>query len=196
VRQRQAARTGMALTVLAAGVPMFTGGDEILRSQRCNNNTYNLDSPGNWLDWNLVTDALRFQTFTRRLLALRAAHPALRPTDWRGSDRIAWRRADGQKAEGAYMDDPAQHVLAWRLGGPAAGDGAPAIFVAYNGGNATVPVKLPPLAAGGATRWYSVADTSAWLEDKSNIHAPGSEHALQGDKYDLGPRSLAIFIEK
>jgi len=41
-RQRQAARTGLALLMLSAGVPMITGGDEMLRSLRCNNNPYNL----------------------------------------------------------------------------------------------------------------------------------------------------------
>src|SRR5205085_10887834 len=44
VRQRQAARTSLALVMLSAGVPMMVGGDEVLRSQRCNNNPYNLDS--------------------------------------------------------------------------------------------------------------------------------------------------------
>ena len=47
--QRRAARTGMGFMLLSAGVPMFTGGDEALRTQFGNNNAYNLDSPANWL---------------------------------------------------------------------------------------------------------------------------------------------------
>ncbi len=47
--QRKAARNGTALLMLSAGIPMITGGDEYLRSLRCNNNPYNLDSPANWL---------------------------------------------------------------------------------------------------------------------------------------------------
>ncbi|HVH80829.1 MAG TPA: isoamylase, partial [Stellaceae bacterium] len=41
--QRRAARTGLAFLMLSAGTPMITGGDEHLRSLRCNNNPYNLD---------------------------------------------------------------------------------------------------------------------------------------------------------
>ena len=35
VAQRQATRTGLALELLSAGVPMITGGDELARSLRC-----------------------------------------------------------------------------------------------------------------------------------------------------------------
>ena len=42
-RRAQAARTGLALVALSAGVPMFQGGDEMLRTQYGNNNAYNLD---------------------------------------------------------------------------------------------------------------------------------------------------------
>ncbi|HSO31870.1 MAG TPA: alpha-amylase family glycosyl hydrolase, partial [Labilithrix sp.] len=49
--QRQAVRTGLALLMVSSGVPMITGGDELHRTLRCNNNGYNLDSPANWIDW-------------------------------------------------------------------------------------------------------------------------------------------------
>ena len=48
--QRQAARNGFAFLMLSAGTPMMTGGDEHLRSIKCNNNPYNLDSEANWLE--------------------------------------------------------------------------------------------------------------------------------------------------
>ena len=47
--QRQAARTGFALMMTSAGMPLMTGGDESLRGLNCNNNPYNLDSSANWL---------------------------------------------------------------------------------------------------------------------------------------------------
>jgi hypothetical protein len=50
-KQRQAARTGLALLLTSAGVPMITGGDEMYRTQHGNNNVYNLDSDKNWLNW-------------------------------------------------------------------------------------------------------------------------------------------------
>jgi len=71
--QRQAARNGLAFLMLSAGVPMFTGGDEMYRTQYGNNNPYNLDSEKNHLDW---SDAERFPLFfnyTRKLIAFRRA---------------------------------------------------------------------------------------------------------------------------
>src|SRR6185312_9473861 len=87
VLQRAAARTGMALLMLSAGVPMITGGDEMLRTQYGNNNPYNLDSDKNWLNY---ADAMAFPNFfnySRKLMAFRNAHSALRPGDFfKGSD--------------------------------------------------------------------------------------------------------------
>jgi len=47
--QRQAARTGLALLMVSAGVPMITGGDEMYRTRFGNNNRYNVDSEKNYL---------------------------------------------------------------------------------------------------------------------------------------------------
>src|SRR5215469_5107700 len=80
--QRRAARTGLAFLMLSAGTPMITGGDEHLRSLQCNNNPYNLDSPGNWLNYSFTTDQTNFGEFVQRLITFRKAHPALRPQTW------------------------------------------------------------------------------------------------------------------
>ncbi len=91
--QRKAARNGMAFLALSAGTPMLTGGDEFLRSVQCNNNPYNLDSPGNWLSWSWSTGQTTFKTFTQRLLAFRKKHPALRPASFYSAQtpmRTSW----------------------------------------------------------------------------------------------------------
>jgi isoamylase len=73
--QRQATRTGLALELLSAGVPMIAGGDELAHGIACNNNPYNLDSVATWLDTSTQTQIL--WTFAQRLLAFRAAHASL-----------------------------------------------------------------------------------------------------------------------
>jgi glycogen operon protein len=83
--QPKAARNGMALMLLSAGVPMMTGGDEFLRTQFGNNNVYNLDSSSNWLNYSWSTDQTNFRTHTQRLVAFRKAHPALH-----GACRWCW----------------------------------------------------------------------------------------------------------
>ncbi|MEJ7636530.1 MAG: isoamylase [Singulisphaera sp.] len=51
ILQRQATRNGFALPMLSAGVPMFTGGDEMYRTQNGNANAYTVDEATNHLNW-------------------------------------------------------------------------------------------------------------------------------------------------
>jgi glycogen operon protein len=178
--QRQATRTGLALVALSAGVPMITGGDELGRSLRCNDNAFNVDSSASWLDWSQANQPLA--TFAARLFAFRAAHAELRP---RAFDTYAWYDAGGAPASQAFLADATQPVLAWR-----AGD----VYVAYDRGPSAVSATLPSPGAGLA--WYRVADTAAWMEPEANFVAPGGEQRVPGASYGLASRSLAIFIAK
>ena len=190
VAQRQAARTGMALLMVSSGVPMIVGGDELLHGVRCNNNYYNLDSPGTWLDWS--AQGSPFWIFTQRMMGFRAAHPALRPTKWIEPAQVSWRDAAGQVVGGAYMDDATRPVLAWRLDGTALGDQT--LYVAYNRSPQGVRITLPAPPSGLA--WYRAADTAAWMEAQNNFHAPGAEYRMNQSLYDLGGRAVAIFIAR
>ncbi|MDB5218941.1 MAG: alpha amylase catalytic region, partial [Myxococcaceae bacterium] len=142
-RQRAAARAAFALATVSAGVPMITGGDERLRTQHGNNNAYNLDSPGIWLDWTPSANADAFATFAARAFAFRSAHAALRPAmHWREpfdakGAQVTWLRDDGQPADAAYLDATAHHFLAWSLDGASLGDDARALLVVYNSGAAS-----------------------------------------------------------
>jgi glycogen operon protein len=184
VAQRQAARTGLALVALSHGVPMIVGGDELLRSQRCNNNPYNLDSPGTWLDW---SQPVLFTSFARRLFQFRAAHPALRIAGWLAGE-VTWFDDRAAVATGTYLDDATKPVLAWRLA-----SGGDTVYIAYNRGTAQVSLALPPPPAG--TSWYLAADTGAWFEPKDNFNAPGAETKMTL-QYDLGARTVALFLAR
>ena len=201
--QRQAARTGLALLMLSAGVPMITGGDEHLRSLRCNNNPYNLDSVANWLDWSPQEEQASFHRFARHMMRFRARHPALRPAAYtEGVDRdddgvldITWLTPSGQQAGGAFMDDPGNHLLAWRIDADEVGEDAlRSIYVAWNRGDQAVRTEAPVPSDG--QWWYRAVDTAAWLEGEDNAHEEGEEEALPGRIYDLAPRSLIVLVEK
>ncbi len=77
LRQRQM-RNFMATLFLSQGVPMILGGDEIMRTQRGNNNAYCQDNETSWFNWNLSDDAKFMLEFTRKLIHFRKAHPVLR----------------------------------------------------------------------------------------------------------------------
>lgn len=202
--QRRAARTGFALMMLSAGVPMMTGGDEALRTQFGNNNTYNLDSAANWLYWTRSTIESNHQTFSQRLIAFRKAHPALRPADqYSGVDnngnvmeQLRWFMPNGQQATSAYFGDPANHALAWRIDGSEFGDTASALYIAYNGWSGDVSFVLPWPGAGKA--WYRVMDTATWNEGANAVVAPGAEAYIGGENtaYGLQARSVLLLIAK
>ena len=142
--QRQAARTGLALLALSQGVPMITGGDDTLRTIRCNNNSYDVDSVATWLDPALATTNAPFQTFVQQLLAFRAAHAELRARAW---DTITFHQASGAVVTPAYLADATQPVLAWLVGD---------VYVMYNRGASAVTATLPATTV----TWAAEADTS------------------------------------
>jgi glycogen operon protein len=202
--QRRAARTGTALTLLSAGVPMMTGGDEALRTLFGNNNPYNLDSAANWLYWTRTTSEQNHQTFTSRLAAFRKAHPALRPSGFYSSvdnngnvmEQLRWFRPDGAQADAAYFNDANNHAIAWRIDGSELGDSASAIYVAYNGWSGQVNFTLP--WPGSGKQWYRVTDTATWNEGSNTVRLPGQEDVIGGEwtVYGLQARSVLVLIAK
>ena len=112
LRRRQR-RNLLATLMLSQGVPLLLGGDELGRTQRGNNNAYCHDSELSWYDWSAV-DA-EMLDFTRRLIALRRAHPVFMRRDWfhvgvpddeaDGPRDIEWCGTDGTR-----MGDADWHV--------------------------------------------------------------------------------------
>ena len=76
LRRSRRRRNLLASVFLAQGTPMLRAGDEVADRQRGNNNAYCQDNEIGWIDWAESDEALL--GFTRRLIALRRAHPCLR----------------------------------------------------------------------------------------------------------------------
>jgi glycogen operon protein len=202
--QRKAARNGLALSMLSAGVPMITGGDEYLRGINCNNNPYNLDSSANWLTYAWDANGTNFNAFAKGMIAFRKAHPALRPVNFYSSvdnngnvmEQLRWFKSDGSVADSTWFNDPNQHSMAWRIDGSEFGDSASAIYVAYNGWSGAVNFTLP--WPGTGKNWYRVTDTCPWAEGSGQVRAPGSEDFIGGENYVYGVcgRGVLVLIAK
>lgn len=202
--ERKAARNGLAFLMLSAGTPMITGGDEFLRTLKCNNNPYNLDSNQNWLDYNLTLDQSTFRTFAQRLMAFRRAHPALRPvnfysgsdTNGNGMEQLSWFKPDGTVADSAYFNNGSNHAIAYRIDGTELGDPASAFYVASNGWSDNVSFTLPSPRTGKT--WSRVMDTCSWAEGPDQVALPGSETVLggAGSSYNLCGRGVLLLIAK
>jgi isoamylase len=83
---------------------MLLGGDEIARTQFGNNNAYCQDNEVSWVHWDLDERKERLLTFTKRLIALRHAHPVFRRQTFfageTGASKLPdvwWFRTDGRK---------------------------------------------------------------------------------------------------
>jgi isoamylase len=202
--QRKAARNGMALMMLSAGVPMIVGGDEALRTLNCNNNPYNLDSSANWLGWTLATEQTNFKSFSQGMMAFRKAHPALRPVNFYAAgdtngnvmEQLRWFKPDGGVPDAIYFNDANNHALAWRIDGTELGDSASAIYVAHNAWSGQVNFTLP--WPGTGKTWYRVTDTCNWAEGPSQVRAPGAEDFIGGENtvYGVCGRGTLVLIAK
>ena len=77
-RRLQQQKNLLATLLLSQGVPMLLAGDEFGRTQQGNNNAYCQDNAITWVDWSLLEKNSELFEFTKQLIALRSAHPALR----------------------------------------------------------------------------------------------------------------------
>ena len=123
LRRRQA-RNLLATLLLSSGVPMLTMGDEVRRTQHGNNNAYCQDGEISWQPWELDLSARDLCAFTAQLVALRRAHPVLRPRSFflgrtgpSGVKDLAWFGRDGRELSGEQWFDPMQRTIAMYLDG-------------------------------------------------------------------------------
>ena len=79
-RRRRLQRALLTTLLIAQGVPMLQGGDELGRSQAGNNNAYCQDNPMTWLDWRNPDE--RLIDYIAGLIALRRRFPQLRQQLW------------------------------------------------------------------------------------------------------------------
>ena len=199
-QQLQATRTSLALAMLSIGVPMMTGGSEFHRTQHGNDNPYNLDTKANWLDWTLLDAHADLHAFTRNLLRFRRAHPALRRSDFfTGSPSpggivkdVTWLRADGGEMDGAYLDDPDNHFVAWQIDGVPTDDPAARIYIAYNGWIASIDATLPTLPPQYV--WRLAIDTSVDASAWQNAHRPSEEPQFDDSHITVDGRAIVALI--
>jgi len=202
--QRKAARNGIALLMLNAGTPMFTGGDEYLRSLQCNNNPYNLDSVANWLNYTWDTDQNNFNTYVKAMIKFRKDHPSLRPANFYQAidtnnnimEQLRWFKPDGTVADSTYFNDGNNHAIAYRIDSSEFGEATSAIYIAYNGWSGAVNFTLPWPGTGKS--WYRVTDTSNWNEGPNTVKSAGNEDFIGGEytNYGLNGRAILVLIAK
>ncbi|MER5951805.1 glycogen debranching protein GlgX [Streptomyces sp. NPDC001904] len=201
LRARQQ-RNLLTTLLLSQGIPMLGHGDELGRTQRGNNNAYCQDNELTWVDWDLDDDRAALLEFTRRIVALRAAHPVLRrrrffrgpaPADsGQALPDVAWLRPDARPmTETDWRNDDA-HALTVYLNGDAivALDGAgnrvvdDSFLLLFNFCWDPVEFRFPDAAYGMA--WTTRIDTA-----EADGAPDETEHKAE-EVLRLAPHSLLV----
>jgi isoamylase len=194
LRSRQC-RAMLTTLLLSFGVPMLLGGDEMGRTQQGNNNAYCQDNEIAWVDWAQPDTALR--DFTRRLVALRKAHPVFRRRRFLSgteASELRWFTPAGTEMTAGDWSDEGARAIGLYLDGSddpdRAADGTPLLdddfLVFVNAWWEPLDFVLP------ATR-----EQASWRIDVDTYDpaAPGSSTVAPqgaGDHVTVGPRSIVV----
>ena len=183
-------RNMTAMLLLSLGTPMLLAGDEMLRTQRGNNNAWCRDDETSWIDWSLAERHADVVRFTREMIALRKRHPRLGEDRWftgapvpgRGLPDIAWHgaRLGRPPWEGG---DP--RVLAWTVVG--AGPAEPDLHAILNMSDAPIEAELPAIPH----RAWSLA-VHTLRPSPDDIVPPGRQAPLLGPRIGVGPRAVVV----
>ena len=189
LRLRQA-RNFMAILLLSQGVPMILAGDEVLRSQRGNNNAFCQDNEISWMDWRFSAHALNMLRFVREFIALRKRHASLRrrffltgrPAQGQAYPDVAWH---GERLGEPAWHDPGARFIAFTLAGQAPDEGM--LHVILNMNDDARVAALPIL---DNRRWRRIVDTAA--QPPQDIVTRTETAKAETGMCKVGPRSVVI----
>jgi glycogen operon protein len=186
LRARQV-RNLLTLTLLSAGVPMITMGDEARRTQRGNNNAYSQDNELSWLDWNLVERHRDLRRFVRKLIELRLAFDpsaqldavSVSLSEFLERARISWHGVRLGAPDWSYPS----RSLAVGFSTP---DGRTRAHCLFNAYWEPLEFELPAARHG----WRRLVDTALAPPDDARTWGEGS--VVPDGRYAAQPRSVVV----
>jgi glycogen operon protein len=194
LRHRQA-KNMMATLLLSQGVPMILSGDEVLRTQRGNNNAYCQDNAVSWFDWRLLEKNGEMLRFVRALVAFRRSQPNVR----RGSfltgkatrpgllADVSWYAPSGRAVDWAHVGHSLTSVFGTSgLDDPAARP----VMLMLHSGRETQSFIVPATVAG--LKWRLFIDTSA--ESPEDIYPDVDGPPPGNGPIALEPQSLRCYV--
>jgi glycogen operon protein len=176
LRNRQL-RNFAALLLLSRGVPMFTAGDEVRRTQHGNNNAYCQDNEISWFDWTLVEKNRGLHRFWKRMIEFRKAHKTLRSRQFFTGAEVTWH---GTKLESPGWSDPEARALALTLAGE------PCLHVMFNMHWDSLEFELPNRL------WKKAVDTAQ--PSPNDIPDAGAEPEVTTATLTVQPRSVVVLV--
>jgi glycogen operon protein len=170
---------------------MFLSGDEVLHTQKGNNNVYCQDNELSWFDWSLVEKNRDMLRFIKELIALRRRHPNLNRREFLSGEQVSGRVLPDIAWHGYRLDEPlwfdfSAQYLAYTLAGQS--DGEEDLHVILNMSERTVEASLPEIPG---RLWHLALDTSRMGPD--DIMPSNQQKALESSSYQISGRMVAVF---
>jgi isoamylase len=191
VLRRRQAKNFIAILMISRGVPMLLAGDEVLRTQRGNNNTWCQNNELSWFDWRLVETERDMLEFVRGMIDLRRRHPNLTSNTFYTGNPIPGRNIPDIVWHGVRLNEPAWHdgncqFLAFSIAGLTANE--PDLHVILNLADATADASLPLLPG---CEWFPVVDTAD--TGTTGVLPPKDQRPVLTSVWHVQPRSVVIF---
>jgi glycogen operon protein len=196
--RRRMVKNFLCLLFFSTGTPLLPAGDEVLRTQKGNNNAYCQDNELSWFNWHDVERNADIFEFSRKAIAMTRRYQVLHRKKFfegcvtpDGVCDILW--FDHNLRHPAW-GNPKKRILCFQL---AEGQGGGCtssctLFFILNSNRRQVKVKLPPLPAGAG--WRRVVDTSLLPGD--DFLEGGDEAPLEGEgtSYVAAGRSVVVLV--
>jgi isoamylase len=189
LRHRQA-KNLMAILMLSRGVPMLLAGDELLRTQNGNNNTWCQDNELGWFDWDLVGKNSGMLRFTRELITLRRRHACLTRNRFFTGNKMPGRDILDIVWHGVHLNEPLWHdsharVLACTLAGLSKDEED--LHLILNMSDQALEAALPAI---NGRQWHRALDTKR--DAPADIIEQKQQVPLEEPIYQVGPRSVVV----
>ncbi len=160
-------RLAAAIVLTSQGIAFLHAGEEMARSKKGHENTYNLPDSVNAMDWRRKAKHVDLVAYYRGLIALRKAHPAFR-----------LKTAADVRRGLAFLAMPAPNMVGYIVQDPAGGNLFAVVF------NATAKPQVVHLPAAG---WRVLVDgRKAGLKTFRRI---------PGDSCEIAPRSALVLAK-
>jgi isoamylase len=196
--RQQLIKNALCCLFLSAGTPMMLYGDEILRSQKGNNNAWCQDNPLTWFDWTLLTKNSWAFEFCKKTIAFRKRYSILRRrrffTGLDHGDEVPDIMWFDRNLKGPKWDSAKLKTLCFQLkvGESAALESSYYLFFIFHMHYRGSRIHLPMHEA---KKWYRVIDTS--YKPGKDFLEPGREKYLRNQQeHYCEARSVVILLGK
>ncbi|MDJ0626136.1 MAG: glycogen debranching protein GlgX [Candidatus Caenarcaniphilales bacterium] len=183
LRKRQK-KNLMATLLLSLGVPMISGGDELNKTQKGNNNSYCQDNELNWYDWKSLEEDSELLSFINKLIEIRKRSPIIQRSQFFNhlqnrkfeKKEVAWFLPNGSEMKKQDWLKPDNKSMGVLLNGHVFNEvnklgekiESNTLYMIMNASHEDLCFKLPKISFGQS--WTLCFDTSEGLSENEHYN--------------------------